>query len=373
MEIPDGCIFYHTIDLPGLGTIPGIWDHRNTADSYLGHRSVAGKTVLEIGPASGFFTFELERRGARVVALELGEDSEWDLVPHVYVDDGALKRASQANVQAIQKAWTFAHAQLGSHAESVRGTVYEAPRLVGKVDVALFGNVLQHLRDPLLALARVAEVTTETMIVSETLWIDVAELRNAPYMYLIPRAENPEASRSWWQVSPGLVLETMKLLGFPRLRLEYHQQWHSPTGSQPRFVPHFTVTGSRITADSDGSVSAIFGDDWHDPEQHAKWRSRWSKGPRAQVQLRCSSATAVDVAFGIVGPTAGSEVRATLNGRAIWQGRTFDVCGVSLAGLALPQGDSVLELTTDGTPRSPTASDGRVLGLRLVDFAVAAV
>jgi len=52
-RIPDDCLFYQTIALPGYGTIEGCWDHRDHLDAYLGHTDFAGKHVLDVGPGSG--------------------------------------------------------------------------------------------------------------------------------------------------------------------------------------------------------------------------------------------------------------------------------------------------------------------------------
>ena len=68
-EISD-CYFYHTIDLPGHGIIKDEWDLRTGLDSYLGHIQLTGKRVLEIGTANGFLCFEMEKRGAEMVAVE---------------------------------------------------------------------------------------------------------------------------------------------------------------------------------------------------------------------------------------------------------------------------------------------------------------
>jgi hypothetical protein len=54
------CYFYHTVELPGYGVINGDWDLRRGVDDYLGKVAFAGQRVLEIGPASGFVTFEME-------------------------------------------------------------------------------------------------------------------------------------------------------------------------------------------------------------------------------------------------------------------------------------------------------------------------
>jgi hypothetical protein len=69
------------MDVPGVGEIPGSWDLRSGVDAYLGRLPFAGARVLEVGPASGFLTMEMEKRGASVIALEVKDDPGWDFVP----------------------------------------------------------------------------------------------------------------------------------------------------------------------------------------------------------------------------------------------------------------------------------------------------
>ena len=77
------CYFYHTMELPGHGVIEGRdWDLRGGVDEYLGKVDFAGQRVLEIGPASGFLTFEMEKRGAEVVSVEVTDEHGWDFVPY---------------------------------------------------------------------------------------------------------------------------------------------------------------------------------------------------------------------------------------------------------------------------------------------------
>ena len=52
------------MEIPGHGLVTGQWDLRGGVDDYLGKVAFAGQRVLEIGPASGFLTFEMEKRGA---------------------------------------------------------------------------------------------------------------------------------------------------------------------------------------------------------------------------------------------------------------------------------------------------------------------
>ena len=73
IDKPENCFFYHTIELPGLGVVRGHWDLRGRFDDYVGGVSVAGKSVLDIGTATGFLSFESEKRGASRVVSALSE------------------------------------------------------------------------------------------------------------------------------------------------------------------------------------------------------------------------------------------------------------------------------------------------------------
>ncbi|MEO7836543.1 MAG: hypothetical protein ABIS21_02740, partial [Acidimicrobiales bacterium] len=57
VESPESCFFYHFMDLPGHGPVGDEgWDLRPGIDNYLAGVELAGRRVLEIGPASGFLT-----------------------------------------------------------------------------------------------------------------------------------------------------------------------------------------------------------------------------------------------------------------------------------------------------------------------------
>ena len=45
-----------------------------------------GKRVLDVGTSSGFLCFEMERRGAEVVAFDLSDEFDGDAVPFASVD-----------------------------------------------------------------------------------------------------------------------------------------------------------------------------------------------------------------------------------------------------------------------------------------------
>jgi len=138
------CYFYHTIELPGVGVCEGQWDLRPGVKTYLGPADFRGKRVLEIGTASGYVCFELERRGADVVAFDLPEDAAFDAPP---VGGGeAHVAASREGTRRIRNAFWLAHRLLGSRARLAVGHANDLPASIGEFDVVVIANVLQHLR-----------------------------------------------------------------------------------------------------------------------------------------------------------------------------------------------------------------------------------
>src|SRR5271157_3419337 len=78
----DNCFFYHTLDLPGIGEVEGCWDLRGRFDEYIGGVRLRDKSVLDVGTANGFLTFEAEKRGAReVVSFDIGDAKFQHLLP----------------------------------------------------------------------------------------------------------------------------------------------------------------------------------------------------------------------------------------------------------------------------------------------------
>src|SRR5215216_401238 len=70
--------WYHTQELaPGLVT-PGMFDLRPYVNRYGIPEDLSGKRVLDVGTFEGFWAFELERRGAEVVALDVASLDQLD-------------------------------------------------------------------------------------------------------------------------------------------------------------------------------------------------------------------------------------------------------------------------------------------------------
>ena len=116
----EDCLFYHTVDIPNHGVVRGQWDLRQQVDTYLGGYRFAGKRVLEIGPASGFLTCEMGRRGADVVALEVPDDPGW-ISFHTYEALQPIFGRRRQGMTRIKNSFWFLHQLNGSKARLCYG------------------------------------------------------------------------------------------------------------------------------------------------------------------------------------------------------------------------------------------------------------
>jgi len=156
--------WYHTIELaPGLVT-PGWFDLRPFVWRYGLPDRLDGLRVLDVGTWDGFWAFELERRGAEVVALDVDREEEYDVPPRRRPEKGG--RGSEIDRGA---GFRLAHAALGSRVRRVHCNLYDATpeRLGGTFDLVFCGAVLLHVRDQLLALERLAGLCHGRLILAE--------------------------------------------------------------------------------------------------------------------------------------------------------------------------------------------------------------
>jgi SAM-dependent methyltransferase len=204
--------------------------------------------VLDVGPASGFFSFHLERTGADVVAFEIAREVPLDLVPYAR---GQKVDGVRESLDRVMNSFWYAHRLFGSRVPVAQGNVYAIPESIGEFDVALVGSVLLHLRDPFLALSQVAKQVRETLIVAEPVGIVSASwfhrlLRRSgePKMMFLPNFRSQGPVATWWTFTPELLARFMAVLGFEQTRTVRHTQRRAD-GTRHRF---FTVVGQRTRA-----------------------------------------------------------------------------------------------------------------------------
>ncbi len=230
---PEDCYWYHTLDLPGIGTVWGEWDLRGRFDDYTGHLALGGTRVLDVGTASGFLTFEAEARGARVVSLDMDHARRWAYLPFkdnpAYRDPEGFSRERQRWYRQMQRGYWLAHRRLHSRALVHYGDIYSVPKALGMFDVVLVGAVLEHLSDPVRALASLSRQTAQTMVITNYIRADAE-----PIAAFVGRADTPAQQTTWWSLSLPLYREVLGMLGF-RIRdvTEHTFAWLRDGAGQP--------------------------------------------------------------------------------------------------------------------------------------------
>ncbi len=148
--------WYHTLELPGGILTPGEIDLRRVAPRLL-PANLSGKRALDVGTFDGFWAFELERRGAEVVAIDIAGVSDVPMPPN---NRRRVEREADQFGVEMGLGFSIATELLSSQARLVRCSVLDlTPEAIGgPVDVVFMGALLIHLPDPVAALLRIREV-----------------------------------------------------------------------------------------------------------------------------------------------------------------------------------------------------------------------
>lgn len=206
------CFFYHSFDLPH-GEIFGDWDLRGRFDQYIGGLDLLGKRVLDIGTASGFLSFEAERRGAKVTSFDADSTVRYCRLPHTpsryTIDRQTALEADDRWLNAVKNSYWYMHHEFNSDNKVHYGDLYNLPDSIGKFEVVLLGQFLVHNRSAIDVLEAVARKTERYLVITEGLW----EIEEAGARFL-GNASAKEDFWSTWLYSPAFFSEICGMLGF---------------------------------------------------------------------------------------------------------------------------------------------------------------
>jgi tRNA (mo5U34)-methyltransferase len=194
---------------------------------------LSGLRALDVGTFEGFWAFELERRGAEVTAIDVDRIQQLDWPVRLRpADDGRRGEGFE-----------LARAALGSSVNRVGMSIYDAApeRLGGRFDLVFCGSVLIHLRDPMLALERMAALCSGRLILAEEYsrglgWIP--RLKLAEF-----RGETPWST--WWRPVPRTWLAMVRTAGFEDVqeRDRFSMRFREGRGGVPHVVVHARARG----------------------------------------------------------------------------------------------------------------------------------
>jgi tRNA (mo5U34)-methyltransferase len=220
--------WYHTIDL-GHGVVtPGFIDNRDTAHLFGLPADLSGKRCLDIGTYDGFWSFEMERRGAsEVIGIDVDSPADHDIPRRVR--RSIEKKATEENgreEEVLRGEWDKGLAEVGLQfpgegfrvAKEILGSkarrevlnVYDlSPDKLGMFDVVIISQLLLRLRDPQTILENMFSVAREIAIVAEPFDTDL-ESFDSPLSQFV----GTSVLGVWWNHSIKSMKMMMEVAGF---------------------------------------------------------------------------------------------------------------------------------------------------------------
>jgi len=163
--------------------------------------SLKNKTVLDIGAWDGFWSFEAERRGAQVTALD----------SYCWNGPGT----------GDKKGFDLAHKWFNSKVKTIEMDVIDiCPEKTGQYDIVFFFAVLYHMKHPLLALEKVASVTKEVAIIETHLNLNTIP---TPAMAFYPGTELNGDGSNWFSPNIPAMTGMLQTAGFKHSKYKIHR------------------------------------------------------------------------------------------------------------------------------------------------------
>jgi tRNA (mo5U34)-methyltransferase len=203
-ELPDGTI------IDGVNPLPRL---RERFASFPIPADLRGKRLLDIGAWDGWFSFEAERRGAAVTAIDCVE------APHFI--ELQRKLASKVDYRILE--------------------IYELPDAgLGRFDIVFLLGVLYHLRHPLRALEIVCSLATDVAVVESFVtdgdtWQEHTE--DIPTLEFYEGYELANQYDNWVGPSVACLLAMCRAAGFARVELLQTEPYNAIVACYRRWEP----------------------------------------------------------------------------------------------------------------------------------------
>jgi len=232
--------WYHSIELPsgeviqGIQTLPQL---RNRLAQFPLPADLTGKRVLDIGAWDGWFSFEMERRGARVLAIDNARRTRFLKAREILASRVDYRIADICRV---------------------------TPRELGRFDIVLFFGVLYHLKHPLRALETVCDLTTDLALVESYVTDDGSQPNAPPVMEFYETTEFLGQFDNWVGPNTSCLLAMCRTAGFARVELRSvianrahvacHRKWPPSEGTAA--APALICVENSVSRDHEFSQAA---------------------------------------------------------------------------------------------------------------------
>lgn len=232
--------WYHSIDLPHGIRTPGVSQTPPLKGREL--PDLRGRSLIDIGAFDGYYSFEAERLGARrVVALDhyawcvdfAARQAYWDECRRLGTIPDASRDVTEFWLPDApgRASFDLAKEALGSQVEPVIGdfTTMDLSEL-GTFDVALFLGYLYHVKEPLWALERLRQVTSEVAVI-ETHAVAVEGYPDANLLLFYSGDELAGDFTNWYVPTEAALAGLCRAAGFIRTKTVRTHTFEVPRGT----------------------------------------------------------------------------------------------------------------------------------------------
>jgi 2-polyprenyl-3-methyl-5-hydroxy-6-metoxy-1,4-benzoquinol methylase len=205
---------YHQLNLGAGLILQGYYDMTKYIGYYELAASLEGKTVLDIGTASGYFALECARRGARVTAIDIYE------APLLM---GILELVD-VDIRYVQK------------------SIYDLDARFGLFDLVVCGSLLLHLPDQFGAIQRIRSVCSGRAVVSTACTAD-SESNPRPLCEFIGQKATDDDYYAYWTLGAAALKHMMVTAGFSQVENQNHFILSSEADRTTYATSHVVMAG----------------------------------------------------------------------------------------------------------------------------------
>jgi len=218
--------WYHTIDLGDGLVTPGDYDYRSSLPLFRFPEDMKGKTVLDVGSATGFFAFEFEKRGADVTSVELPSVADWDMPLGADREQTLKELMAYHRVHTVEEVqrfhldgpFEFCRKALKSNVRRCHSTVYDlSPDKLGRgaFDIIFLGDILLHTFSPFKALSVLAPLCRDTLIIAQA----ISNVVDVPIMVYCGGDSRNDDNRTWFHPNRLCLEQMLTRLGFRTVKV----------------------------------------------------------------------------------------------------------------------------------------------------------